>query len=114
MNVWATLKIVSREETYMHARVAFFNINAGKREEAVSLFRDDVVPAAKKQKGFSGGLLLTDPATGKGISIGLWDTEADMLATEKSGFYLGWVEKFQNVFANPPLMEHYEVSSKDM
>jgi len=98
----------------MHARVVFFDVRAGKREEAVSLFRDAVVPAAKKQKGFSGGLLLTDPAAGKGISIGLWNTAANMLATEKSGFYQGWVEKFQNVFANPPFMEHYEVSSKDM
>jgi heme-degrading monooxygenase HmoA len=98
----------------MHARVVFFNVRVGKRDEAVSIFRNAVIPAAKQLKGFSGGLLLTDPATGKVISIGLWDTEADMLATEKSGFYQGWVEKFQDVFANPPSMEHYEVSSKDM
>ena len=98
----------------MHARVVFFNVKAGKMEQAVSLFRDDVVPAAKQQKDFSGGLLLTDPATGRGISIGLWDTEVAMLSTEKSGFYRGWVDKFQHILANPPVMEHYEVSSKDM
>lgn len=98
----------------MYARVAFFHIMAGKHENAVSLFRDAVVPAAKMQKGFSGGLLLTDPATGKGISIGLWESEADMAATEKSGFYGEWVSKFQEIFTAPPVMEHYEVSSKDV
>jgi len=34
----------------MHARVVFFNVKAGKMEQTVSLFRDDVVPAAKQQK----------------------------------------------------------------
>jgi quinol monooxygenase YgiN len=98
----------------MHARVVVFNVKSGKREEAVSIFRDFVVPGAKKQTGFRGGLLLTDPDTGKGISIGLWETEADMTATEKGGFYQDWVAKFEGVFTVPPSKEHYEVSIKDV
>ncbi len=94
----------------MNARVAFFDVKPGKREEAIKLFKDIVVPEAKKQKGFQGGLVLTNPDTGKGISIGLWETEADMTATEKSGFYQQWVAKFTDVFAIPPFMEHYEVN----
>ena len=98
----------------MHARVVFFNVREGKREETISLFSDVVVPAAQKQKGFSGGLLLTDPGTGKGISIGLWATENDMIATENSDFYREWVSKFEEIFAAPPVMEHYEVSNKSI
>lgn len=98
----------------MKARVAVFNVKGGKREEAVSLFRDSVIPEARKQKGFKGGLLLTNPVTGQGISIGLWETEEDMTATEESGFYQKWVSKFADVFTMPPFMEHYEVSIKDV
>ena len=98
----------------MNARVAVFNVKPGKREEAVSLFRDFVVPEARKQKGFKGGLLLTNPNTGQGISIGLWETEEDMTTTEKSGFYQRWVSKFADVFTMPPFMEHYEVSIEDI
>ncbi len=98
----------------MNARVAFFDIKPGKREQSIKLFRDVVVPEARKQKGFKGGLLLTAPDTGKGISIGLWETEADMTATEKGGFYQQWVAKFSDVFGTTPLMEHYEVSIKDV
>ena len=98
----------------MNARVAIFNVKPGKREEAVALFRDLVVPEARKQRGFKGGLVLTNPDTGKGISIGLWETEADMIATEESGFYQKWVTEVSDVFIMPPFMEHYEVSIKDV
>jgi heme-degrading monooxygenase HmoA len=43
-----------------------------------------VVPAAQQQKGFKGGFLLSDPNTGKGVSIALWETENDMKASETS------------------------------
>ena len=98
----------------MHARVVTFQVQPGKREEAVRLFKEEVVPAAHRQKGFKGGLVLTDPNTGKGMTIGLWEAEADMKATEASGFYQGWTAKFANLFAAPPVREHYEVSIKDI
>jgi heme-degrading monooxygenase HmoA len=98
----------------MNARVAFFNIKPGRHEEAVTLFRDLVVPEARKQKGFEGGLLLTNAETGKGISIGLWETEADMIVSEETGFYQQWVAKISDVFVMPPFMEHYEVIIKDV
>jgi heme-degrading monooxygenase HmoA len=79
-------------------------------EEAVGIYRDSVVPAAKQQKGFKGALLLTDPNTGKGISIALWETEADMQAGEASGYFQEQIAKFAAVFAAPPVTEHYEVS----
>jgi hypothetical protein len=98
----------------MNARAAVFNIKLGMSEEAVTLFRELVVPAAKKQKGFEGGLLLTNAETGKGLSIGLWETEADMVTSEAIGFYQQWVTKISDVFMMPLFMEHYEVIIKDV
>jgi len=94
----------------MHARVVTVQIQSGKIDEAVSIYRDSVVPAAKQQKGFKGAFLLTDPTTSKGLSVTLWETQADLTAGEASGYYQEQVAKFGGVFAMPPVREHYEVS----
>ena len=94
----------------MHARVVNVQVQPGKRDEAIGLYRDSVAPAAKQQRGFKSSLLLTDPSTGKGVSITLWETEADMTAGEGSGYFQEQLAKFGAIFAAPPVMEHYEVS----
>jgi len=94
----------------MHARVSTVQIQPGKTDEAISIYRDSVVPVGKQQKGFKGALLLADPNTGKAISVTLWETEADMKAGETSGYYQEQIAKFASVFAGPPVGEHYEVS----
>jgi len=94
----------------MHARVVTVQIQPGKIDEAVSIYRDSVMPAAKQQKGFKGAFLLTDRNTGKGVSVALWETEADLKAGEASGYYQEQIAKFGGVFAGPPAREHYEVS----
>ncbi len=94
----------------MNARVTIVQIVPGKLDEAVGLYRDSVVPAAKQQKGCKGLYLLTDRNTGRGISITLWETEADMTAGENSGYYQQQLAKFKDVFGAPPVREAYEVS----
>jgi len=95
----------------MYAKVVTFQIKSGKRDEVTRLFQEFVIPGARKHKGFKGGLLLTDPKTGKGTSIGLWETEADIIASEASGFYKEWVAKLSDVFNAAPAREIYEVSN---
>jgi heme-degrading monooxygenase HmoA len=94
----------------MHARVTIVTVQPGKLDEAIKVSRDSIMPAAKKQKGFKEYLLLTDRNTGKGMTITLWNTEADMTAGESSGFYREQVAKAAPFFAGPPTLEHYEVS----
>ena len=94
----------------MHARVVTVQIQPGKIDEAIGIYGDSVVPAAKQQQGFKGALLLTDPDMGKGISVTLWEAEADMTAGEASGYYQQQIAKFGAVFGAPPVQEHYEVS----
>lgn len=96
----------------MHARVVTVQIQPGKTAEAVGIYNDSVIPAAKSQPGFKSATLLTDPNTGNGISLVLWDTEADMLASESSGYFREQLAKFGGVFADPPVTEHYEVSAQ--
>jgi heme-degrading monooxygenase HmoA len=93
----------------MDARVVTMQIKSSKVSEAVRIFRESVIPAAEKQQGFKGGLLLMDRAAGKGLSITMWETEADMRATEAGGYLAEQIEKFAALLAAPLTREAFEV-----
>jgi heme-degrading monooxygenase HmoA len=94
----------------MFARLVTVQIQQGKMDEATNIYGDSVVPAAQQQKGFKSGFLFSDPSTGKGVSITLWETEDDMKASETSGYLQEQIAKFAAVLAAPPTTEHYEVA----
>jgi quinol monooxygenase YgiN len=95
----------------MHAKVVTFQMKPGKRDDVIRLFHEFVVPGARKHKGFKGGMLLTDPKTDKGTSVALWESEADIIASEASGYYKEWVARLSDAFAAAPVRELYEVSN---
>jgi heme-degrading monooxygenase HmoA len=94
----------------MYARVITVQIQPIRVDEAIRIYQDSVVPAAKQQKGFKNIWLLTDRKSGKGISVVLWETEADMIASETSGYLSAQLAKFGSFFTIPPITERYEVS----
>ena len=55
-------------------------------------------------------MLLTNRSTGKGISVGLWETEADLKANEASGYLQEQTAKFADLSTAKPEREEYEVS----
>jgi heme-degrading monooxygenase HmoA len=96
----------------MHARIVTVQIQPGKIDELIRIFRDSIVPAAKQQKGFKRSFLLTDKKTGKGISVALWETEADMEKSEATGYQREQIGKVASLFSAPPTTEYYEVSAQ--
>ena len=94
----------------IHARAVAVQIQPGKTQEAIDLVKGSVIPAVKAQKGFQGFYLMTDASSGKGLAISVWESEADMMAGESSGYYQEQIAKFGSLFAGPPTTEHYEVS----
>jgi heme-degrading monooxygenase HmoA len=96
----------------MNARVTFATAEPAKIDEVIKVVRDSILPAAKKQKGFKGLYHLGNRSTGKGVVIVLWNTEADMVASESSGFYKEQVAKVMPLLSGQPTMEHYEVNVK--
>jgi heme-degrading monooxygenase HmoA len=68
------------------------------------------MPSARRQLGFGGAMLLTDPETGIGISVTMWETEEDREAGEASGFYKEQIAKFADFLVETPVRKHYEVS----
>jgi heme-degrading monooxygenase HmoA len=79
-------------------------------KEMVRVYREEVVPAAKKQRGFEGALLLTDAWTGIGMSITLWETEADREAGEVTSFFDEQISKFSGLLTDTPVRRHYDLS----
>ena len=94
----------------MHARVVSMETLPMSMGEVVRIYQELVVPAAKEQRGFKGALMLTDPDTGEGVSISLWESEDDMHASETSGFYHRKLDELDALFISTPVRKHYEVS----
>lgn len=96
-----------------HARVLTATAQPGKSDEGMQIVRDSVLPAARQQPGFKGGLWLLDHSTGKVIAITLWGTEADLLAGEASGHLQEQLGKVAHVLATQVVREAYEVAVQE-
>jgi quinol monooxygenase YgiN len=94
----------------MHVRVTKVQLQPDKLDEAIRIYQESVVPAAKQQPGFRSTQLLTDRASGTGMAVTAWDTEANMQASEASGYYQEQIAKFAPLLTAPPVREMYEVS----
>jgi heme-degrading monooxygenase HmoA len=95
----------------MLARLTTIQLQPGMTDRLETIFNESVLPAAKQQRGFGGGLLLAEPGSGKAVLVSLWESEADLHAGENSGYYVEQISKLAGVglFAGPPTRETYEV-----
>jgi heme-degrading monooxygenase HmoA len=96
---------MQRKELIMYARTTVMQGRPDTMDAAAKIFAESVIPAAKQQHGFNGAYFLADPASGKGMSITLWETEADLKAGESSGYFKEQIAKFSPLLAGPPTRE---------
>jgi quinol monooxygenase YgiN len=94
----------------MHVRVTRVQLQPDKLDEAIRIYQESVVPAAQQQPGFRSTQLITDRASGMGMSITVWETEANLHASEASGYYQEQIAKFAPLLTTPPVREVYEIS----
>ena len=94
----------------MYARVTSGQLHPDKIDQAIRMYQESIVPALKHAKGFTSLLALTDRATGKGLVIALWETEAAMQASQTSGLYQEQVAKLAHLLVSMPSVETYEVT----
>jgi len=94
----------------MFARMTILHVNPERIDEGIKIYRNSVVPEAKKQNGFRGTCLLVDRATGKSIAVTFWRTEKDAIANEENLYYQAQLVKFLKLMAGPMIREGYEVS----
>ena len=100
----------------MIARVTLAEIDAVRMsvDQAVTLFRESVVPALREQEGYEGVyVLLSDE--GKVLALTFWDSEEAAEAGIAGGrsFYAEQIEKFVTLYRSPPGREMYDVVVAD-
>ncbi len=90
------------------ARVTHVQVASDDIDESVRLFDESVIPAAEKEQGFMGVLLLVRP-DGHAMAIDLCDTLEHMRENERNGFYQTQIAKFADKIVEHPTREFYEV-----
>ncbi len=92
----------------MYSQVLRVNIQPGKMDEAIAIFKDSVAPAIHGWSGLQIGRLLVDRAGNKIMAVSFWASQADETGLQSSGPYQEQVAKFSALFAGPPEVEVYE------
>jgi hypothetical protein len=94
----------------MYARVTTTQFSPYRLEEAIGVIRDHTVPAAQKQGGFKGYLLLVDRSTGKGITITIWEDEKDRdISGPESHYYREEIGRVVPMLTDAPSVEDLEI-----
>ena len=92
-----------------YARILRMNLKLDKIDQAKKIFEESVIPLCKNQKGFLNGYFLADRESGACIPITIWESEQDMLETERNAFFQEQIIKFMPFFKSPPIREGFEV-----
>jgi heme-degrading monooxygenase HmoA len=99
----------------MYSRVTLVEIDMVRSsvEEALELYRQNVLPALREQEGFEGVVLMANE-DGNGLVVSLWSTAEAAEAHSETGFYSDALAQFVTLFRSPPGREHYEVVYADV
>ncbi len=93
----------------MYARVTDIRFAPEMKAEVTSVARG-LPPILRRQRGFEGLQVLTDPSAGEGIIISLWETETDAEASEAGTSYIGQMSMMSSFLDKPLVPKTYEVS----
>ena len=68
----------------MFARVTTLQGSGQSLDQARTAVQQQVLPAVRNMEGFRGLLSLSDPSSGKAITLTLWESEAAMRQSEEA------------------------------
>jgi len=99
----------------MYARVTLLEIDAVRvsLDDAVELFRHEVLPGLRDQPGYRGVQVLTTPE-GKAALVTIWATEEAADASRDDGWYAEALARYATLFRSPPGRETYKVVLSDL
>lgn len=95
----------------MYSRVTQLEIDTVRIDvdDAVEVFREEVLPLLREQEGYEGAYVLATEE-GKGLLVTFWDTPE---AAAETAFYAAQLERYVTLFRSPPGRERYEVVVAD-
>ena len=95
----------------MYARVINGLVRPDKMDELIDLVNNTLAPAASRQPGSRGLMLLTDVGTGRALSISLWESKEAMRDGETGRFLEGQLEQVLPLLREAPSTHSFLVSS---
>ncbi len=98
----------------MFARVTSATVRIEMIDKFIDIFQNSIIPAAKKQKGYSGAYLFVDRKTGRGKVVTLWEKEELAIANEETMYYQEQLIKIHVLLSKNPIREGYEVVASDL
>lgn len=72
----------------MYARTITAALVPGMGDEAIRIFRDEIVPEISKQPGYVSTAIYLDRAHNRAQTVSVWDTEESERATSEGSGYL--------------------------
>ena len=96
----------------MFARTTTMQLKIAFIDDALAVYENSIVPAARSQKGLIELSLLLDRNTGKAISMAIWESQQDAKANEESHYYQEQLVKLLSFYAYPPIKEGFQVLFK--
>jgi quinol monooxygenase YgiN len=96
----------------MIVRLTYLEFLPGKVEEARRIYRDEIVPVVRQQKGnLECKLLESVDKTNEAISLTSWETKEQADAYHTSGVYAQLVNKVRALYAKDPVLKVYTSES---
>ena len=93
----------------MYARVTSIRFPPWMRAEVVGVAQG-LAPLLSQQRGFNGLQVLTDSSVGEGLIVSLWETEADVEASETNSSYIGQMSMMSSFLYGRLERKTYEVN----
>lgn len=78
-------------------------------EHGMRVLRGSIVPAMEARRGFQSLFMLVNREDHEIVIVTLWDTLADRLASERSGFIDQQIAKLTNLLRESPFGNGYNV-----
>jgi len=96
----------------MYVRLTYLNFLPGRADEAKTIYKNELVPVVKKQKGNQDCRML-EPVdkTDDYISMTVWDSKEDADAYQASGVYRQLVDRVRHLYSKEPVLKVYFAES---
>ncbi len=92
----------------MVVRLTFIKISSGQEEKVRKMYREEVIPVVKKQKGIVDVMLLHPfKENEEHISYTSWNSREEAEAYHTSGTYKKLIDKMKDSFAGQPVLKSF-------
>ena len=93
----------------MHARVITLHVMEGSLDQVLRIVQQTILPTTESQPGFVGVVVLGHWDEGKVVGTSYWNTEEEMLASERGEYLQQQISRVITFLSKPPIVEHYQV-----